>query len=219
MADLTLYTNPMSRGRIARWMLEETGQPYETVLLEYGGSMKGADYLAINPMGKVPAIRHGDTVVTEGSAICAYLADAFPEAGLAPPPGDPRRGAYYRWLFFGAGPLEGAVTARAMGLLAPADKAMMAGYGTFDDVMNTLETAVTGDKYICGDQFTAADVYVGAQIGWGLSFGTIEKRPAFERYYDRLKDREAAQRANALDDADMAKVTPPQMARPPQPAA
>jgi glutathione S-transferase len=116
MADLTLYTNPMSRGRIARWMVEEVGQPYDTVLLEYGGSMKGADYLAINPMGKVPAIRHGETIVTEGAAICAYLADAFPEAGLAPPPAE--RGAYYRWLFFGAGPLEQAVNAQALGLLA-----------------------------------------------------------------------------------------------------
>ena len=218
MADLTFYTNPMSRGRIARWMLEEVGQPYETVLLEYGGSMKGADYLAINPMGKVPAIRHGDTVVTEGAAICAYLADAFPQAGLAPPPGDPQRGTYYRWLFFGAGPLESAVTAKAMGLLAPADKAVMAGYGTFESVMDALESAVSGPAWICGEQFTAADVYVGAQIGWGLQFGTMEKRPAFEAYSARLRERPAAVRASQLDDADMARVTPPQMAQP-QPQA
>ena len=219
MADLILYTNPMSRGRIARWMLEEVGEPYETKLLEYGGGMKSPDYLAINPMGKVPAIRHGDAVVTEGAAICAYLADAFPHAGLAPPPGDRRRAPYYRWLFFAAGPLEAAVTAKAMGLLAPAERSAMAGYGTFEDVMNTLETAVGNGPYICEDQFTAADVYVGAQIGWGLQFGTIEKRPAFEAYFERLKTRPAAERANQLDDADMAKVTPPQMPAPPQPAA
>jgi glutathione S-transferase len=216
MADLTLYTNPMSRGRIARWMLEEVGQPYETVLLEYGGSMKGADYLAINPMGKVPAIRHGETIVTEGAAICAYLADAFPEAGLAPPPAE--RGAYYRWLFFGAGPLEQAVTAKALGLLAPKEKSAMAGYGTFGDVMDTLEKAVSASPYLCGERFTAADIYVGAQIGWGLQFGTIDKRSAFEDYARRIHARPAATRASQLDDADMAKVQPPQMAAP-QPAA
>jgi glutathione S-transferase len=216
MADLTLYTNPMSRGRIARWMLEEVGQPYETVLLEYGGSMKGADYLAINPMGKVPAIRHGETIVTEGAAICAYLADAFPEAGLAPPPAE--RGAYYRWLFFGAGPLEQAVTSKALGLLAPKEKSAMAGYGTFGDVMDTLEKAVSASPYLCGERFTAADIYVGAQIGWGLQFGTIDKRSSFEDYARRIHARPAGTRASQLDDADMAKVQPPQMAAP-QPAA
>jgi glutathione S-transferase len=215
MTDLTLYTNPMSRGRIARWMMEEVGEPYETVLLDYGTTMKAPDYLAVNPMGKVPAIRHGDVVVTEGAAICAYLADAFPERNLAPPHGDSKRAAYYRWMFFGAGPLEASVTAKAMGLLAPPEKKAMAGYGSFDDVMNALETAVTQGTYICGDQFTAADVYVGSQIGWGLQFGTIEKRPAFEVYAARLRERPAAQRASQLDDADMAKITPPQMSAPP----
>ncbi len=219
MTSLTFYTNPMSRGRIARWMLEEVGEPYETVLLDYGTTMKSADYLAINPMGKVPAIRHGEVVVTEGAAICAYLADAFPQAGLAPAHGAPERGTYYRWLFFGAGPLESAVTGKAMGLLAPADKAMMAGYGTFESVMDALESAVSGPAYLCGEQFTAADVYVGAQIGWGLQFGTMEKRPAFEAYSARLSQREAAKRAAAIDDADMAKVTPPQMPQPAQPTA
>ena len=215
MADLIFYSNPMSRARIARWMLEEVGAPYETVLLDYGTTMKGADYLAVNPMGKVPAIKHGDTVVTEAAAICAYLADAFPAANLAPPHGDSRRGTYYRWMFFAAGPLESAVTGKALGLLAPKDKAMMAGYGTFDDVMNALEGAVAAGPYICGDQFTAADVYVGAQIGWGLQFGTIDKRPAFENYFARLRDRPAAARANQLDDEAMAHVQRPQM---PQPA-
>jgi glutathione S-transferase len=218
MADLTLYTNPMSRGRIARWMMEEVGQPYETVLLDYGTTMKSPDFLALNPMGKVPALKHGDVVITEGAAICAYLADAFPHRELAPPTGDPRRGPYYRWLFFAAGPLEAAVTAKAMGLLAPVEKRAMAGYGTFDDVMNALESAVSEGPYICGGQFTAADVYVGAQIGWGLQFGTIEKRPAFEAYSGRLRQRQAAVRASQLDDAAMAQVVPPQMP-PPQPAS
>src|SRR5216110_2034177 len=117
--ELVFYTNPMSRGRIVRWMLEEVGQPYRTELLDYGTTMKAPAYLAVNPMGKVPAIRHGDTIVTEGPAICAYLADAFPEAGLAPPPGDPRRGPYYRWLFFAHGPLEQAVVNQAFGFAVP----------------------------------------------------------------------------------------------------
>jgi glutathione S-transferase len=213
--SLTLYTNPMSRGRIARWMLEEVGCDYETQLLEYGTSMKSADYLALNPMGKVPAIRHGDTMVTEAAAICAYLADAFPDAGLAPPPGNPARGAYYRWLFFAAGPGEAAITAKSLGLLAPADKAAQAGYGTFDDMVDTLETALRPGPYICGEQFTAADVYVGSQIGWGMMFGTLPKRQAFEEYFGRIAGRPAAVRARELDDALMEKVqSRPQVERP-----
>ena len=206
---LTFYTNPMSRGRIARWMLEEVGTPYDTVVLDYGTTMKGADYLAVNPMGKVPAIKHGDTIVTEAAAICAYLADAFPEAGLAPPPGSRERGPYYRWLFFAAGPVEAAVTAKSLGLLAPADKAMMAGYGSFDAAIAALEHAIRPGPYICGDLFTAADLYVGAQIGWGMMFGSIAKTPAFEDYFARLQARPAAIRANELDDALMPKQEVP----------
>jgi len=142
MTDLIFYTNPMSRGRIARWMLEEVGEPYETILLDYGTTMKGADYLAVNPMGKVPAIRHRDVVVTETAAICAYLAEAFPAANLAPPVGDTRRGDYLRWLFFTAGPVEAAVTNKSQGF--ESDKAMMLGYGSFDDTMNALEYATRG---------------------------------------------------------------------------
>ena len=199
--SITFYTNPMSRGRIVRWMLEEIGHPYETVVLDYASGMKSPDYLAINPMGKVPAIRHGDTVVTEGAAICAYLADMFPDAGLAPPSGNERRGPYYRWLFFAAGPVEAAVTAKSLGLLAPEDKRSMAGYGSFEDTIDALESAVRDGPYICGDQFTAADVYVGSQIGWGMMFGTMDKRPAFEEYFARISSRPAAVRAAELDDA------------------
>ena len=204
MADLILYTNPMSRGRIARWMLEEVGEPYETVILDYGTTMKSPDYLAVNPMGKVPAIRHGDTVVTEAAAICAYLADAFPDKGLAPPHGSRERGPYYRWMFFAAGPVEAAVTGKSLGLLAPADKKMMAGYGSFEETIDALEQAVSGGPYICGEQFTAADVYVGAQIGWGMMFGSIEKRPTFSDYFGRISGRPAALRARETDDAIIA---------------
>ena len=203
--SITFYTNPMSRGRIVRWMLEEVGHPYQTVVLDYESGMKSPDYLAINPMGKVPAIRHGDTIITEGAAICAYLADMFPDAGLAPPSGNERRGPYYRWLFFAAGPVEAAVTAKSLGLLAPPDKKSMAGYGSFEDTIDALETAVRDGPYICGDQFTAADVYVGSQIGWGMMFGTMDKRPAFEEYFARISSRPAAVRAAELDDALMPK--------------
>jgi glutathione S-transferase len=192
----------MSRGRIVRWMLEEVGHPYETVILGYEDSMKGADYLAINPMGTVPAIRHGETVVTEAAAICAYLADAFQDAGLAPPPGNHRRGPYYRWMFFAAGPLEAVITGKALGLLAPPDKSRMAGYGTIEATIDALETGVrSASLYLCGEQFTAADVYVGASIGWGMEFGIIEQRPAFTDYVGLLKDRAAYKRAMDIDDA------------------
>jgi len=196
---LHFYTNPMSRGRIARWMLEEVGAPYETHLLDYATTMKAPEYLAINPMGKVPAIRHGKTVVTECAAICAYLADAFPAAGLAP--AMDARGDYYRWLFFAAGPVEAAVTNKALGVAVPPEKRAMAGYGSLEETVDALERAVTGKQYIAGDRFSAADVYVGSQIGWGMMFGSIDKRPAFEAYVGGLMARPASVRARALDDA------------------
>ena len=198
MADeLVFYTNPMSRGRIARWMLEETGVPYKTEILTFGGTMKSPEYLAVNPMGKVPAVRHGKTVVTECAAICAYLADTFPEAGLAPRSDE--RGSYYRWMFFTAGPLEAAATNKALGFETPPDKARMAGYGSFADVMNTLESAVSATPYVAGDSCTAADVYVGSHIGWGLGSGTIEKRQTFVDYLGRVTDRPAYKRAVSID--------------------
>jgi glutathione S-transferase len=210
MADeLVFYTNPMSRGRIVRWMLEEVGQPYRTELLEYGTTMKAPDYLRINPMGKVPALAHGDAVVTEAAAICAYLADAFPEAGLAPAPRDRLRGPYYRWLFFAAGPLEAAASNKAFGFELPAERRAMAGYGSLADVLAVLEAALARREYLVGDRFTAADVYVGSHVGWGMQFGTIETRPAFERYFERLSARPAAIRAREIDDALVAEKTPP----------
>ena len=210
MADeLVFYTHPMSRGRVVRWMLEEIGQPYRTELLEYGTTMKAPAYLAINPMGKVPAIRHGDTVVTEVGAICAYLADAFSQARLAPPPGDRLRGPYYRWLFFIAGPLEAAWTNKAMGFVVPPERERMMGYGRFEHVIDVLEGAVSRAEYVVGDSFTAADVSVGSSIGFGMQFGTIEKRPAFERYWHRLSARPAAVRAKQIDDALASQQQPP----------
>ncbi len=205
MSDLTFYMNPMSRARIIRWMLEEAGAKYETVVLDYGTSMKSADYLAINPMGKVPAIRHGDTVVTEGAAICAYLADAFPQAGLAPAVGSHERGSYYRWLFFGAGPVEHAVTNASFKWTAEGPEAMRrVGYGSLESVCDTLEALLAdGRDYILGESFSAADVYLGSQIAWGRQFGTLPDRPSFAPYADRITSRPAAIRARELDDALM----------------
>jgi glutathione S-transferase len=200
MADtLTFYTNPQSRGRIIRWMLEEVAQPYETVILDYASSMKGGDYLAINPMGKVPALKHGDAVVTESAAICAYLADAFPQAKLAPDPTSKLRAPYYRWLFFAAGPLEAASSNKAMGWEAPLERERMFGYGNFARVQDVLEQTVSKSPYLLGDTFSAADVYVGAHIGFGMQFGQLEKRPAFESYFARLSSRPASVRANQID--------------------
>jgi glutathione S-transferase len=202
MADeLIFYTNPMSRGRIVRWMLEEVGHPYRTEILGFGPPMKSPEYLTFNPMGKVPTIIHGGTVVTEAAAICAYLADAFPEAGLAPALGDHRRGPYYRWMFFAAGPVEAALSNKAFGFQVPDERRGMIGYGSVEDVVNALDYAVTQSDYIAGDRFSAADVYVGSQIGWGMMFGTLEKRPAFEAYWQRISTRPAAIRAREIDDA------------------
>ena len=196
---ITFYTNPMSRGRIARWMLEETGVPYHTEILTFGGTIKEPAYMSINPMGKVPAVRHGETIVTECAAICAYLAEACPQAGLAPQHGE--RADYYRWMFFAAGPLETSVMLKALGFEIPQERLRMAGCGSFGDVMGTLEKAVSAaSPYITGNRFTAADVYVGSHIGWGLAFGGIEKRQAFVDYFGRLAERDAYKRATALDE-------------------
>jgi glutathione S-transferase len=199
MTDIVeFYTNPRSRGAIVHWILEEVGAEYEMHALEYGTTMKAPDFLALNPMGKVPAIRHRGQVVTEGAAICAYLADAFPDAGLAPPPD--QRGAYYRWLFFGAGPVEAAVTNAALGIAVPEERRGMVGYGSMAQVLDTLEKAVSAAPYLAGERFSAADVYTGSQIGWGLAFGTIEDRPAFRDYWGRIKDRPARLRLRKAEE-------------------
>ena len=205
MADeLIFYTNPMSRGQIVRWMLEEVGAPYEPRILDYGTTMKDAAYLAVNPMGKVPAIVHNGKTVTECAAICAYLADAFPEKGLAPDPAD--RADYYRWLFFTAGPVEQAITAKHFGVEPDVDQQRMAGFGSLAAALDTLESAVAGKAFVAGDRFSAADVYVGSQIDWGLQFGTIAPRPAFEAYATGLRERPAYPRAKEIDNGLIAEM-------------
>ena len=198
------YTNPQSRGRIVHWMLEEIGAPYETRILDYGTTMKDAAYLAINPMGKVPAIVHHGKVVTECAAICAYLADAFPAADLAPACED--RADYYRWLFFTAGPVEQAITAKHLGVEPDPEQQRSAGFGSLPAALDALETGVAGKAFVAGDRFSAADVYVGSQIDWGLQFGTIASRPAFEAYVAPLRERAAYKRAKDIDNRLIAKT-------------
>lgn len=196
---ITFYMNPLSRSRIVRWMLEELEVPYEIERLEYEKDMKSDHYLSINPMGKVPAIRHGDKIITECAAICAYLADAFPEKNLAPPISD--RASYYRWMFFVAGPLEAAVTNNNLGFEVPLDKQRMAGYGSYQATIDTLAVATTQSRYIAGDTFTAADVYVGSHVGWGVQYKTLPERKEFTEYFERIRHRPAFIRADELDNA------------------
>jgi glutathione S-transferase len=199
MPDLTLYHASPSRSSIVLWMLEEIGEPYDIHLLRLsnGDNLK-PDYLAINPMGKVPALKHGDTVITEVAAICTYLADAFPDRKLNVPVGTPRRGVYLKWLFFGPGCMEPAVIDRAAPRKEPARRAML-GYGEFDTTMDVVAKAVAKGPYIMGDQFTAADVVIGSNIRWGTIFKLIPERPEFTDYAARLAARPAAQRAEAKD--------------------
>ncbi|SDS41637.1 glutathione S-transferase [Halopseudomonas sabulinigri] len=201
MTTLTLYTNTQSRGRIAHWMLEETGASYDTVWVDYGPPMKSPEYLAINPMGKVPALVHGEAVVTECAAICAYLGDRFPANHLAPAIDDPRRATYLRWLFFAAGPLEAAVTARSFGWQIPEGRNQTAGFGSYTDTLNALEGALQQGPWLCGEQFTAADVYIASQLGWGMMFDTIEKRSVFQRYVERAYARPANIASDRLNGA------------------
>lgn len=198
MAELTFYTNPMSRGQIARWMLEEVGADYDTVILDYGTTLKGAEYLAINPMGKIPAIVHQGNVVTEGAAICAYLADVYPAAALGPAT-EAERAAYYRWLFYAAGPIEAAITNRSLGVVPTADQSRMVGYGSYDTVVDVLDRQVAASAFVCGDRFTAADVYFGSQIMWGTQFGSLPARDSFAAYAERLAARDAYKKAKQID--------------------
>lgn len=203
---LEFYTAAPSRGAIVRWMLEELGVEYETHVLEYGTSMKSPEYLAINPMGKVPCVVHDGSVITEGGAICAYLADAFPERGLSPPIGSKLRGPYFRWMFFAAGPIEAAITDKVMGLIIPDERKRSVGYGNFDDTMMAAGHALDNGPFILGESFSAADVYFGSAINYGLQFGMIAPTKTFENYVNSLREREAFIRA-AQKDAQLLQKT------------
>jgi glutathione S-transferase len=204
MSKIDFYTNPMSRGQTARWALHEAGADYQQYILDYPTDMKAPGYLAINPMGKVPAIVHDGKVVTECAAICAYLAEAFPDAGLRPTPQE--RADYYRWIFFAAGPVESAITNNYMKWEPTEEQQRMAGYGSYDKMVEVLESGLSGKDFVCGTRFTAADIYVGAQVDWGVQFGTLPTNPTFVAYAERLRERPAYQAAKAIDAALMAEA-------------
>src|SRR3954452_3916450 len=199
MAKLTLYHAAPSRSSIVHWMLEELGEPYQIHLLSMKrGEQAAPDYLKINPMGKVPAIRHGDVVITEAAAICTYLADEFPDRKLNIPVGDPRRGVYLKWLFFGPSCIEPAIMDRAFARKEEGRRAAL-GYGDFDTVTNVVAQAVARGPYLLGEQFTAADVVIGSTLRWGMMFKLLPERPEFLAYTSRLGERSALQRAEAKD--------------------
>jgi glutathione S-transferase len=204
MSDIIFYHNPMSRGQIVRWMLEEVGAPYDTEILDYASTMKGEAYRAINPMLKVPAISHNGRIVTEGAAICAYLADVFPEAGLGPR--EDEKADYYRWLFFASGPLEQATTNRAAGFEPTVERERMFGYGNYDRAVNTLADHLATREYVCGSRFNAADVYVGSAVMWGTQFGILPKLDPFAAYGERLSRREAYRRGKNEDNQLIAEI-------------
>jgi glutathione S-transferase len=196
---ITLYHSAPSRSMVARWMLEEVGEPFEIRVLDLKkGEHKRAEYLAVNPMGKVPALVHDDVVVTEVAAICCHLADAFPKAGLAVPVGEKERGTYLRWLFFGPGCLEPAIIDRMLKREAGNPGAL--GYGDFETTMDVVAKALAADPYIAGGRFTAADVVIGSNILWGMDLvKVIPERPEFRAYVQRLTQRPASQHAFAKD--------------------
>lgn len=204
MANITLYTNKMSRGRIVQWMLEELNEPYDVQYVAYGPNMKSAEYLAINPMGKVPSLKHGDSIVTETPAILTYLADTFADKGLIPPSGTPARAAFYRWMFFVAGPLEAATSAQLLNWKTPEFTPMgtpaqgFLGFGTLDLTLDALENYLQHHTHVCGEQFTAADIYVASHLLFGTHFTkAYAMRPVFNDYIKRMLARPAKQRVDA----------------------
>lgn len=207
---IDFYTNPMSRGQIVRWMLEEVGEPYTQHIVHYDEkgdgtvSMKDAAYAAVNPMKKVPALVRDGQTVTECAAICAYLADAYPDKGLGPR--EEEKADYYRWLFFAAGPVEAAVSNHANGWDPSPERERMFGYGTYDRTVDTLAAHFATHDYVCGPRFTAADVYVGSQVLWGTQFGTLPARPEFTAYAARLSERDAYKCGKDIDNALIAEM-------------
>lgn len=192
--EIVFYHNPMSRARMVHWMLEEVGAPYRIELVDLQkAEQKKPAFLAVNPMGKLPAIMHRGTVVTETGAICAYLADAFPAAELAPRWDEHIRGTYLRWMFFGAGCVDSALIDRMLARPTP-ERTSALGYGRYEDLIATLETAITPGPYILHQRFSAADVYIGSQIGFGMMTKTLEPRPSFQSYLGRLAQRPAYKR-------------------------
>jgi len=196
---LKLYSNAQSRGLVIEWLLIELGAEFEKIELAYHTEMKSASYLKINPFGKVPTLVDGDVVIYEMPAICAYLADKFFDQGLAPALDDPKRGLYFRWLFFAAGPWDAATTDRALKVEITDEQKMHIGYGNFQDTYTALIQGLEqAQPYLCGEQFTVADVFVGSMLFWQLKMAEIESHPAIEKYLNSIKSRKNLRNNQAL---------------------
>ena len=196
--EIQFYTNPVSRGRMVHWALEEVGARYRPHLLDLlAGEHKRADFLAINPMGKVPAIVHRGTMISEVGAIIVYLADAFPAAALAPPATDAQRGPYLRWMFFGAATLEPAIIDHITERPLPKARPFALSYGSVQAVTDTLLHALRRSPYLLGETFTAADLFVGSQIAFGVGSQCLSPLPEFQDYLARLTSRPASERMEA----------------------
>ena len=195
MEQLMFYTHPQSRGRSVRWMLEECGASFDTVIMNYDGSLQSAEYLAINPMGKIPTLRYGDTVITEAAAIILFLADLFPEKQLAPAVGSAERGSYYRWFCFMAGPMEAAVMAQFWQFSPPAEASRSLGYGDFERVVRTVEQALSDTEYLLGQQFSAADLYMATVLEFCYRMNVWPDSRVCRDYIQRIQQRPAYARA------------------------
>ena len=197
---MQLYWWPRTRSLRALWMLEEAGRPYERIPVNIQqGGQKDPGFLTVNPMGKLPALADGEAKVAESAAICAYIADKFPEAGLAPPIGDPRRGRYLHWLIFAPACIEPAFTQKFGGVNLPEASA---GWGSYDRVFSVLEQVLADGPWILGESFSAADVMIGSDLWFGIeAFKIVEAKPTFRAYLDRCLARPALQRALAIDAA------------------
>jgi glutathione S-transferase len=206
--SIIFYHHPMSRSRIVHWMLEEVGAPYELKLVRFDlGEHKEPGFLAVNPMGKIPAITHRGIVVTETAAICAYLADAFPQARLAPETSDAKRGTYLRWLFFSAGCLEPALVDRVLSRPL-VEKRSTLGYGSYEDTLNALEKALSPGPYVLGQQFSAADVHIASTLGWGMAMKGLEPQATLQSYVARCSERPAYKRVAAQNEQLAAQLKP-----------
>lgn len=209
MKEITLYSHERTRGDVVHWMLEELGVPYQLEKVEFGRYIKSPQYLSINPMGKVPALKHGDIIITETPAILTYLADTYADKKLIPASGSDQRAAFYRWMFFAAGPLEHATSSTFLGWEAPKRtpigipaKAFL-GYGSLEIVLNALEKHLSENAYVCGNQFTAVDIYVSSQLTFGTQFTkAYQTRPVFDDYMQRTQGRPAKKRLDAAKTID-----------------
>lgn len=207
MEKIVLYTHPQSRGRNVVWMLEECGAEYETVLMNFGEDLHSPAYLAVNPMGKLPALKYGDTVITEASAIITFLADLFPQAKLAPAQVDGQRGEYYRWLFYTASSVEAALMEVAFQLPIQPSMRKSLGYGSMEQVIATLDGQLSKQSYLLGEHFQGCDLLLAGLLMFAIRSGALSPTPAMQAYLARITERAAYQKMLQMGEAQMAQLS------------